>query len=148
MSKYVMREQDELYHHGILGMKWGIRRYQNKDGSLTSAGRKRYKKESDKLSSIIEKQNRDRDYVERKKKELWDLRLQGVDSDVYKMMRGLTSDPRYTSIPSIDSLLTSMINVKIDSINQLEKKRNKVENYLSKFGNVSVEDAVLASRHG
>lgn len=32
----------ELYHHGTKGMKWGIRRYQNKDGSLTSAGRKRY----------------------------------------------------------------------------------------------------------
>lgn len=29
----------ELYHHGILGMKWGIRRYQNKDGSLTAAGK-------------------------------------------------------------------------------------------------------------
>lgn len=33
---------ETLEHHGILGMKWGIRRYQNKDGSLTSAGRKRY----------------------------------------------------------------------------------------------------------
>ena len=34
--------EDFLEHHGILGMKWGIRRYQNKDGSLTAAGRKRY----------------------------------------------------------------------------------------------------------
>ena len=32
---------NELMHYGILGQKWGIRRYQNKDGSLTPKGRKR-----------------------------------------------------------------------------------------------------------
>lgn len=40
---------DELQHWGIRGMKWGIRRYQNKDGSLTAAGKKKYKAEMEKV---------------------------------------------------------------------------------------------------
>lgn len=40
-----LEEQDYLMHHGILGQKWGVRRYQNKDGSLTEEGRRKYLKE-------------------------------------------------------------------------------------------------------
>lgn len=39
---YQVTYSSELYHHGIKGMKWGERRYQNEDGSYTDAGRKRY----------------------------------------------------------------------------------------------------------
>lgn len=35
--------ENELFHYGIRGQRWGVRRYQNKDGSLTSAGKMRYK---------------------------------------------------------------------------------------------------------
>lgn len=45
-NNYILTSTGELYHWGVKGMKWGVRRYQNKDGSLTSAGKKRQKEPS------------------------------------------------------------------------------------------------------
>lgn len=53
--------KNSLYHHGVKGMKWGVRRYQNQDGSLTAAGKKKVakkerktaKKEVNKLAKYV-----------------------------------------------------------------------------------------------
>ena len=64
--------ENELYHHGVKGQKWGVRRYQNKDGSLTLAGKKRALKIQNQYTEFSNnKKYRDKDgnltYAGRKK---------------------------------------------------------------------------------
>ena len=56
MSTWICTRQNELTHHGIKGQKWGVRRFQNKDGSLTPAGKRRYD-ESNQQSNSSSKTN-------------------------------------------------------------------------------------------
>lgn len=74
----------ELYHHGILGMHWGVRRYQNSDGSLTKAGKKRYLKSEEAL---------DKESHKRAKKDNLD------DGDNYKIYkRSIAGDEEASKI--------------------------------------------------
>lgn len=75
-------DNNELMHHGIPGMKWGVRRYQNKDGTLTAKGKARYEKEMAKLKEeerVLKNKQRTKakiDKLEAKKQELADKKAE------------------------------------------------------------------------
>lgn len=68
MESHEIFFDDELQHWGIKGQKWGQRRYQYKDGSLTPAGQKRYNKEMDRLKKEKAKVKAEEKVLANKKK--------------------------------------------------------------------------------
>ena len=63
-----MERHNELYHHGIKGQKWGVRRFQNPDGSLTTKGKKRFSKLIELDKQYEEAVNKSRDAADKEYK--------------------------------------------------------------------------------
>lgn len=73
--------ENELKHHGILGQKWGIRRFQNPDGTLTEKGKKRYLK---KYEHSMKRADYERDSRKDAQDKLTDLKRFGQYSNTYR----------------------------------------------------------------
>ena len=84
----------ELYHWGIKGMKWGQRRYQNKDGSLTPAGIKRYNREVQKLK------DREASIKAKEKAKQYQAKLDKKKSELDEREAALTGKPTSKSAPN------------------------------------------------
>lgn len=83
-------EQEYLEHYGIKGMKWGIRRFQNSDGTLTSAGKKRY---STDVSSKVLINKTDREGLQSASSKRKEQTQPSSTSNVHKRGDGLGTSP-------------------------------------------------------
>ena len=141
---------DELYHYGVKGQKWGVRRYQNKDGSLTAAGKKRRSSSDevrnmsiDELRQKVRRLNNEQRYIDLTKSSSSSIsktadgiervsRIGGDANRIYKSMNGENNPYSKVANQGIDAMsrtarLTKKIDSNVRSKNDTSKALKKLE---------------------
>lgn len=142
------RYTDELMHYGVLGMKWGVRRYQEKDGSLTPAGKKRYsisdaidrrnqkeKAYRNKLTAILKKSGDRMNWTDQKR---FEYRNQNLATRV-----GKTAATVIAGKLAMDALSGGLMKYAYMSKAQIAKELSKIA--VSTATNVAINDALAKS---
>ena len=127
--------ENSLVHYGILGMKWGIRRFQNKDGTLTAAGKARY---SDHLTK------KDNKWIKKNAAKITAKARKKSEKELIKYANELMKDPNAVnksgklSAATINAYNQKMASLMNDKVSGLTSPSGKVVRFVAKRGEVGV----------
>ena len=137
-NEYVIEYDGELYHWGIKGMKWGVRRYQNPDGSLTPAGRKRLEKADYKWA----KKKTDKITAQAKKASQKELDAYG--NELLKLPNAIKTNCKL-SAQTVNAYNRKMAELMSQKTADIRAPSGRVVSFVAKRGEIGVFMALSAS---
>lgn len=146
-------ENNTLQHHGVKGMRWGFRRYQNADGSLTAAGKKRQAKNLKKARDAAAKKREEKKAIEEKRaklltstdaKELYKNRDLLSNAEINDRLNRIDLEARLASRATSDSRNTNSDYMRsgADTINKITNTFRSIDNAYSAISNSAITKMV------